>query len=186
MRNQEKRRYEARKSDDTGPGKAITRGQEKRKYGAKKSANTKSGSNDTWPEKATIRGQEKRRYRARKSDNTEPESDDTEPEKATIRGQIKSNNTRPQKQQYKSRRAPIWGRQALSYPKICGLILDNFATQSLQTTSSRFFCSLFSLASSLEAVFVLFTFVLSPFLLHSKCTRYSKYLYWMRQNVYWI
>ena len=92
------------------------------------------------------------------------------PEKATIRGQMKSNNTRPQKQQYKARRASIWGRRALNYLKICGLILDNSATQSLRTISSRFFCSLFSLAFSFEAVFVLFAFVLSPFLLHSKCT----------------
>ena len=79
IRGQEKQRYGARKSDDTGPGKvmittgpgkatilslnATIRSQKKRQYGARKSNNTR-------PEKATIRGQgKKRRYEAKRSDN---------------------------------------------------------------------------------------------------------------------
>ena len=45
IRGQKKRRYGAKKTDGTGPGKATIRGQEKRRYGATK---------------ATIRGQGKR------------------------------------------------------------------------------------------------------------------------------
>ena len=84
IRGQEKRRYGARKSDNTGPGKTRIRSlkatiqsddtgtDEEQQYEARKSDSTGPGkatigarkSDDTGPGKAKIRGQEKRRYRA--------------------------------------------------------------------------------------------------------------------------